>query len=502
VLVFRYIAALIIALEGIFLLAMGSKILNRLSPSQIHGASIAEMWFTFALSGAFYGVAAYQMARDRPRTMAWITSGMSAVILPGWFRIPGSIPLVFLISRLVAGRVKKSIPVEGANVTAQPAAPGGGEGSAILETVITLFAFFLYRLAWSAAPDRVRPTMPEDAHSWSWIAFGIALTASTFFHELGHAVGGYMVRFRLVRFLVYPFDFARTSKNRYFKLNFKMPLAGMYLGFPEHVENLEARFLWMTACGPLGGILYSFVCWTILLAAGGRIIGLPFGVLYTSMTFCLVNNLLNLLPLKSGAMRLDGRVLWDAVFDRTATSSAVALLGCASSLRSSLRPRDWPEQWVEHLRLHSPDLMSSILLSQWAEDRLSESPGDPEARADIFTSTQALGRLAEALKGHPQVRNALDLHRAWLCGRYAGTRIPVDLEAAGKDKETEPYEILRLQAALLAAEGDTGNAMQLLLQAETSLKAQQKSGIDAANLDSMRVFREELMARLAPTFPG
>jgi len=203
------------------------------------------------------------------------------------------------------------------------------------------------------------------------------------------------------------------------------------------------------------------------------------------------------MPLKSGGLKLDGRVLWDTFFDRPAAEATIAILGCNTSMQSDLRPRDWPPDWVTHLRRLHADPLALALFSYSAEDRLTTSPNDPDARKDLELASASFSHLTEKLKHEPKASAAFEFHRCWIRSRYFGEKVSPNFERAKSDEETSPFEILRLQAALTALDGDSPAAVELLAQAETSLAANVKHGIDATDLDALRAFREELLTNPA-----
>ena len=73
------------------------------------------------------------------------------------------------------------------------------------------------------------------------------------------------------------------------------------------------------------------------------------------------------------------------------------------------------------------------------------------------------------------------------------------MEAMAKSREAETHELLQLEAALRAAEGETGDAVRLLGEAEKALAAEPATGIRAAGLSAVRAYREELRRSLGGT---
>lgn len=492
---FRIVAALILFAQALLIAFAGTRLLSRIPVEKLRGIGNTEIWVSFALVGLLFTGGAWQVLKGKGRWFAWMASLPTAFVYPGWLRIVGALPLVFLLVELVTPwiRNRRGGKAAEADQTEQGATESKRQ---IFETLIGLGVLTLCGWAWSAAPKWIRPAIPEEADG-GWLALIAAIWVSIFVHELGHALGGAVSQFRLTRFAVFPFDFARTSKRTYFKLNFGM-LGGYYMGLPRHIENLERRHLILTMAGPAAGFAFAAVCWLVLWRANGSITGFGFDALYTAMGFSLATNILNLLPLRFGGLNLDGRVIWNSMFQRPEAHAAIAVLGCYSSMHSSLRPRDWPEEWVDVLR-DSLDSGTAPLLSVSAEDRLVASPGDPQALSDLALCSAVLDKIAAKIPDK-NASSAFRFHRAWIRCRYGGETSGAEdlLVEAGKDPETDPHEILRLQAALLDAAGDTAGARDLVNQAEQTLvRRPARHGIDAADLDGLRAYREELDARAA-----
>ena len=422
-----------------------------------------------------YGISAYLVFRDKPGVFTAVLCTLGVLTMSGWMRGLQALPLAFSVIRIFTKHTGKY-----------------ALGSAAVLLVISIQIFL-----WRIVPESLRPVAPLwDPPSLGWLAIVASLYLSIIVHEAGHALVGAAARFRLELFMVYPFFLRITNRRTDVRVDFRGALGGGYSGIPKHVRNLERRILWMIAGGPLGGILFATFCWFVLWMAEGRIGGFSYSLLDKLSETGLVLNLVNLLPLTAAGFKTDGRVLWESLFDRAAAESRVAAYGCSISTASSLRPRDWPHDWVEHLRENPEDLMAMVFLSASAEERWKLHPGDAEAREDLTLACDSLTRTLAQLRAGGADGHPLELQLAWLKNRYLGERIELDLAPLTQHRDIEPWEIFRLQATLAAAEGDVNRAATLVDQAEASLSTTVLDGIDAAALDGIRAFRQELLARV------
>jgi len=487
-------AALILLAQAFLLVLVEWRLLSHVLPDGLQQLGAAEMFVGFAAAGFVFAAGAWQIFRGRGRWFAWIASFPAVFVDPLWLRIAGALPLLFLVAELVTPWFRSRRGA--APVKLDQIELGARESKRqIVETLFGLAVLLTCALAWRSAPAWMKPAIPGQADG-GWVAIAVAIWVSTFVHELGHAAGGAANGFRLVRLAVFPFDLTRMDGRWRLRLSLGM-LGGFYLGLPCHVRHLERRYLLLTAAGPATGFVFAAACWLILWTSRGRIDGFWFDAMYTAMGFSMATNLLNLLPFRLGGLTLDGRVIWNCVFRRPEAKALIAVLGCSSSMHSPLRPRDWPDEWVNVLR-ESLDAGTAPLLSVSAEDRLLASPGDPQALSDLALCATALDEIASGLSDQG-ARSAFRFHRAWIRCRYGGETAGAEelIAAAGRDLDTGPHEILRLMAALRDAAGDTAGARQLLTEAERALTCRpSRHGIEDADLDGLRRYREEIEARV------
>jgi hypothetical protein len=274
------------------------------------------------------------------------------------------------------------------------------------------------------------------------------------------------------------------------RIKWNATIGGHYCGLPRSAENLARRHVLMVAGGPAVNVATFLLIWALLVAAQGRIDGYAFGFLRGLMNWSLVTALINLLPVNLGGFKTDGRHIWEALFAPDESRRAMAVYGCMVSRNSTLRPRDWRPEWVGALRAGEQDMATAALLSAWAQDRLLADPADLEAFDCLLQSTEDLERLAATLPA--PAASAIHFQVDWLRCRYDGIvqkDVWKHLAEARQDKATDPYELLRMEAALKLASGENGEAAVLLDKAEKDIVSRE-SGFRLSDLDDLRAFRE------------
>lgn len=487
--ILRYAAGVVLFLFGALFCVAGYALQRYASPSvqqaiAKHGGS-TEFYVTLAIMVGTYWTAAYQVVRGKGRGFAWWASGILglSLLIPSPLTPVFVLPLAYLIAEITHPYWSR-----GKKPDAQTE-----RGTAHSKGVLLEWLFTIPMVILAGYLMKVVPAVPQPKHiDDGWLVFASYVWLIIFTHELGHALAGAAMKFDLVSFCVCPFELRRT---RTWSVSWNPKLGGHYLGLPRTPENLWQRHVIIIAAGPAVNFVTFALLWAVLRLANGTIDGAAFGLLHGVMHFSLLTGIINLVPVKIGGFKTDGRYLFEAFFLPAESRRSLAMLGALASRSASLRPRDWPVEWVEALRSGPDDQGAIGLMNLWAQDRLLTAPDDLAALSVLTDSTLALERLA-AQTTDAQVASAFRFHVAWLRCRYDGITdgAAETIAPARKDPHTDPHEILRLQAALAAAAGHTGEASQLLDQAEQSLLKLPPSGFHLSDLDDLRAFR----AGLAP----
>jgi hypothetical protein len=188
------------------------------------------------------------------------------------------------------------------------------------------------------------------------------------------------------------------------------------------------------------------------------------------------------LPMRRGAARSDGYLLWDLIRGGTAVDDLQRNLLVASSHATPLRMRDWPHDLVR---------------------RLAEVPADPQASRynDYLAYVHFLDRDERQTAGRYLDRLLSD----WTCDdppEYAleaayfhafrsddpiAARHWLDLER----RDAEPWVRLRAQAAVERAAGDPERASSLVTEALAMLRAEPACGAHQYEVDRLHALLED-----------
>jgi len=483
---FRRVAACLFgfyAVTPFVLLTVMRGFLNQEYQKQFDRAAGLEFYATFAGIAILFGTAAYQMWHSQGRGFAWFAAVIiSPFSFMGWMGVVFVTPLLTLAAEALAPRFAAQ------PLSAETQAKSQRSQGQLVEWLVTIPVIFGVAFLFRSMPGVITP---KDAES-SFLNFALYTWLIILVHELGHALAGKSQGFDWMAFMVTPIEVQRIGGRTSFKWNFS--LGGHYCGFPRTADNLWRRHLIMVAGGPAVNIATFLLVWAVLVAAQGRIGGEAFGFLRGLMNWSLITAIINLIPATMGPLKTDGRYIWDAFFAPSESRKAMAIYGCMVSRSSLLRPREWQREWVHALREAEPDMATAALLSAWAQDQLLADPADLDALECLARSTEDLERLAATLP--PAGAAAIRFHVDWLRVRHDGIvqkDALANLAIARKDKHVDPYELLRMEAALKLASGEPDDAGRLLDQAEQDIVKRQ-NGFRSSDLDDLRAFRQAALA--------
>lgn len=486
---------------GLVPLAFCLFILAVLVP-RVDPESLLRSGTTLLLTAALPGIMAYQLLLGKGRVFSWIAAAIlaGAVIqflslflnrdlgqFSGYIRPYRAIclsvllllPLAYLIAEMIHGKLMRPREESGewaanrqrADHTIRVAFEWG------VSIALTIACGYLL--------ERLPGIGPRGDNGGGLPMVLVCVWVATFLHEAGHAIAGWAVGFAFTRFYVAPFElmFLRGKIHAQFRPKF---FGGHYWGTPKYAGNLSQRHAIMTAWGPGANLITFLLCWMALYLM--KETAPPFIRVLMDMSLILAVG--NLAPLRIKGIRTDGRRLWEAFFDPAAEKRSLAVIACTASRSSSLRPREWPAEYLAVLRQDSEQLGSAILLYYWAQDHLIKTPDDPAMLADLSSALATMDRLLPKIEDK-RARNTVLFLAAWIRSRYYGHVDGAEetIEPARTLPSTDPHEILRLQAALAAAQGDRHEAVRLLDQAEHSLKDLPPTGLNMSDLEDVCAYR-------------
>ena len=221
----------------------------------------------FALPGFLSCFAAYRWRHNLrfARPLVGVASFCNLLLFP-FGTVAGAVGLYWCFSKKmrdaepVADQFEhKSQPGDGTHKWVQKIAPVAG---------VAIWLVSLGLVGWWGSQHHLPRRAPVDGliliFACEWI--------TTLFHELGHAVAGWIGDMRLAIFSVGPF----VAQKRAGKWTFKLSLAGIIgaagggvVSTPLHLNNLRKRMAVEIAGGPIASVLTALAAFVILTFAPG-----------------------------------------------------------------------------------------------------------------------------------------------------------------------------------------------------------------------------------------
>jgi hypothetical protein len=180
--------------------------------------------------------------------------------------------------------------------------------------------------------------------STPWLFQGLVITLPLSYfivvgwHELGHVVGGLLVRFRFNSLLIGPMKLEKKEGRLRLRLNRSLNLAGgLTLMLPDDIANLRNRFITYIAAGPISSVVLTLLCRQLSLTVFE---GSPFSVV-TDVLACMsaLIFVVTAVPLKMGGMETDGKQILNLLIPKRSKVS-IATLSAIAHGQSGGRPRD------------------------------------------------------------------------------------------------------------------------------------------------------------------
>lgn len=283
-------------------------------------------------------------------------------------------------------------------------------------------------------------------------------------HELGHVVGGLIVDFRPLLFIVGPLRVERTTAGglRY-GVNRTIGLAGgLAASVPVGMHDLRRRTIVMIAGGPLASLMFGTQC-LALYQTTSAIAPLTAAPLLTLGLLSLAIGIVTLLPVRTGGFYSDGSRLLRLMRAGEETEREVALLMLTSLSLAGTRPADWDPALVERsagIRDGGPfEVAGRNFAYAHALDRgdIDTARVHLEAALAMIDRLPAGGRpslLITAATFHALHDDDPELARALLA------------RATGQSLLATPHERVLADAALLLADGDAAGAADVARTAQ------------------------------------
>jgi len=202
--------------------------------------------------------------------------------------------------------------------------------------VVILVLSYYWWVHWSVAQH-----LRQHGLLMGLVELQIAILASTLGHELGHLVAGWVSDMSLRSFQVGPVQWA--IRNGRWKFDFQLSgLSGGAVGMvPIHLENIRGREAFMILGGPIASLLMGTIGGVAALSAKGHAWEPLWAVLSMTAVVSSVGFVVNLIPQKPEAQYSDGAQIYQLVTNSPWAQVHLAFAMVASSLVTSLRPRDY-----------------------------------------------------------------------------------------------------------------------------------------------------------------
>jgi hypothetical protein len=175
-------------------------------------------------------------------------------------------------------------------------------------------------------------------------------------HEFGHVLGGRLVGFRTLLFIVGPLRIERTAHGFQPGLNRSILLSGGLAAMtPVGLHDLRRRTVAMIGMGPVVSLMVGSQLLAVQYATSHLLLreGAVFAAQLASLALLelgaisLLIGLLTLVPVRSGGFYSDGARMLRLMKTSDETEREVALIALTGMSMAGTRPREWDPRLVE-----------------------------------------------------------------------------------------------------------------------------------------------------------
>jgi Zn-dependent protease len=443
--------------------------------------------------GVVTGIAWWSLTEGRPSARAW---SIAASIL-NLFLVP--VGPIFGIAGLIAFR-RPGVVAETVSSSRKRRTPIAGDGThKYAGSVLPYLAAVLLIVAANFWFRWGKRQGLESQPFWiSLLEVVAALYVNTFFHELGHVLGGWASDMKLFSFAVGPLRFELRSGQ----WGCKFDPAGLWGGgmaglVPTHLRDMRRRHLFMTAAGPIASLITAIVATAVALAAPGNAWA-PAWVFFSALaTVGWIYALYNCIPLRPEGPEdrySDGAQIYQLLSNGPWAEFHMAFAMVGSSLVTPLRPRDFDIEVLNRAAAFMTTGLRGMLLNLYLSMHHHDC-GRTAERLRYF-------EIAESM--YPQIANDLpaDLHLGFV---YGNAVFKQDLAAAqlwwqrmeAKGKTRYKLDYWKARAALRWIEGDRSEAREAWRKADSW--ARQAPATGAYDFDRDEIARLGVLLDAAET---
>jgi hypothetical protein len=202
--------------------------------------------------------------------------------------------------------------------------------------VAILVLSYYWWVHWSAAQH-----LHRQGFFTGLVELQIAILVSTLGHELGHLAAGWLSDMSLRSFQVGPLQWAIRNGRWKFDLQLNRLSGGAVGMVPIHLKNIRGREAFMMLGGPIASLLMGTMSGVAALSAKGRAWEPLWAFLSMTAVVSSVGFIVNLIPHKPEAQYSDGAQIYQVVTNGPWAQVHLVFAMVASSLVTSLRPRDY-----------------------------------------------------------------------------------------------------------------------------------------------------------------
>jgi len=326
-----------------------------------------------------------------------------------------------------------------------------------------------------------RPSIQDSFKFLDLFLFPVLLVFTIYetilIHELGHLIAGLINRFEFNYLVVGPVKISKGKKG--FKLNFSglrtLQMGGLASLIPADEINLQKRYLWMIAGGPLANMLQAVVFFIVIVLLSEQTISFLLDkFLFTSFVWpALLFLPSSIIPFTTGGFTNDSAKMWLLWKGTKRAQWHLQWVLLTGSLYEGCTPGQLDAAQLQTLQNTAENGMEKFVASNFFYDFHMENGDYPQAAAALtvgLSSVQADPKivftplaLLDAAYFASQINQDATTARAWL-------------DIARKDYRRKsavvPREsMLRAEAAVLAAEGEFTKAYEKAAEAITEIKS-------------------------------
>jgi hypothetical protein len=246
---------------------------------------------------------------------------------------------------------------------------------------------------------------------WVLVQIGAAWFLSVAVHEVGHAVGAALVRFKVWSIGIWPLRLYR-AKDGFWRVGWAaLKLAGFVVALPGDGQNIRRREMVAVAAGPGASGLAAIGFWVAMAGTDGPWLSWPAALFGSAALLSLYFGVLGFLPIRSRRFVSDGMRLRML---RQPGPEADRYCGLSLLLAASMAgspPWEWRSELVDMLAEpadSSPDALNALILKYLYcihTGRLEEASNALEMGIE---------------KSPKEVRAHLWLEAAWFAARIRG----------------------------------------------------------------------------------